>query len=106
MLDFGEEDSHDLFDLLNSKHILLWGKNVVVSSPHTVPMLKESAARKVLIDPVWHRTARLCEGYVHPRPGGGFALAVGGGALLCDRGWPRPAPASALDPPPGFAASE
>ncbi len=67
MTDFGEEDAHDIFDLLNSKHILLWGKNVVVSSPHTVPMLKESAARKVLIDPVWHKTARLCEAYVQPR---------------------------------------
>ncbi|MSP63631.1 MAG: molybdopterin oxidoreductase, partial [Myxococcales bacterium] len=28
MTDFGEEESHDLFDLLNAKHIVLWGKNV------------------------------------------------------------------------------
>ncbi|MFL5246743.1 MAG: molybdopterin-dependent oxidoreductase, partial [Myxococcales bacterium] len=61
LLDFGEEDSHDLFDLLNARNILLWGKNVVVSSPHTVPILNDSAARKMLIDPVWHKTARLCD---------------------------------------------
>src|SRR5262245_6357140 len=40
-LDFGEEDSHDLFDLLNSRNIILWGKNVFVSSPHTIPVLKQ-----------------------------------------------------------------
>src|SRR4029079_6799134 len=28
MLDFGECESHDLFDLLESNNILLWGKNV------------------------------------------------------------------------------
>src|SRR5947209_8481393 len=66
LLDFGEEDSHDIFDLLNSKNILLWGKNVVVSSPHTVPVLKESPARKMLIDPVWHKTAHLCDAFVQP----------------------------------------
>jgi anaerobic selenocysteine-containing dehydrogenase len=104
MLDFGEEDSHDLFDLLNSKHILLWGKNVVVSSPHTVPVLKESAARKVLIDPVWHKTARLCEKYVQPRPGGDFALAMAVARLLFERGWTDPAADSYCDHLPEFRA--
>ena len=42
-LDFGEEDAHDIFDLLNSRNILLWGKNVLVSSPHTVPVLRNRA---------------------------------------------------------------
>src|SRR3982074_3466843 len=66
LLDFGEEDSHDLFDLLNSRNILLWGKNVVVSSPHTVPVLKQARARKMLIDPVWHKTANLCDAFAQP----------------------------------------
>src|SRR5262244_1033937 len=64
LLDFGEEDANDLHDLLNSRNILLWGKNVVVSSPHTVPVLKESRAEKMLIDPVWHKTAHLCDAFV------------------------------------------
>src|SRR5262249_36550077 len=62
--DFGEEDSHDLFDLLNSRNILLWGKNVFVSSPHLIPVLRqarERGARLMLIDPVHHKTAGLCE---------------------------------------------
>ena len=90
MLDFGVEDSHDLFDLLNSKNILLWGKNVVTSSPHTVPVLKESRADKLLIDPVWHKTAQLCDAYFQPRPGGDFSLAMAAARVLFDRGWIDP----------------
>ena len=86
LLDFGVEDAHDLFDLLNSRNILLWGKNVVVSSPHTVPVLKESRARKMLIDPVWHKTANLCDAFVQPRPGGDFALAMAVARVLFERG--------------------
>ena len=100
MLDFGEEDSHDLFDLLNSRNILLWGKNVVVSSPHTVPVLKEAAkrgARLLLIDPVWHKTARLCDSFVQPRPGSDFALAMATARLLFERGWTDPGAAAFCD---------
>lgn len=86
LLDFGVEDSHDLFDLRASKNILLWGKNVVVSSPHLLPVLKEATARKLLIDPVWHRTANLCDAFVQPRPGGDFALAMAAARLLFERG--------------------
>ena len=90
LLDFGEEDSNDLFDLLNSRHILLWGKNPVISSPHTVPVLKEARASKLLIDPVWHKSARLCDGFVQPRPGGDFSLAMAVARLLFERGWTDP----------------
>ena len=40
--DFGEEDSHDLFDLLNSRTIVLWGKNPFVSNLHLLPVLREA----------------------------------------------------------------
>ncbi|MFL5390382.1 MAG: molybdopterin-dependent oxidoreductase [Myxococcales bacterium] len=104
LLDFGEEDSHDLFDLLNARNILLWGKNVVVSSPHTVPILKDSAARKMLIDPVWHKTARLCDAFVQPRPGGDFALAMGVARVLFEQEWIDPAAPSYCDHLPEFRA--
>jgi anaerobic selenocysteine-containing dehydrogenase len=90
LLDFGEEDSNDLFDLLSSRHILLWGKNPVISSPHLVPVLKEARASKLLIDPVWHKSARLCDGFVQPRPGGDFSLAMAVARLLFERGWTDP----------------
>ena len=104
LLDFGVEDAHDLFDLLNSRNILLWGKNVVVSSPHTVPVLKESRARKMLIDPVWHKTANLCDAFVQPRPGGDFALAMAVARVLFERGWIDPQAARYCDNLDAFRA--
>src|SRR5262245_13296594 len=92
-LDFGEEESHDIFDLLNSKNILLWGKNVFTSSPHTVPVLmdaKAKGAKLVLIDPVHHKTATLCERFILPRPGGDFALAMAVARILFERNWIEP----------------
>ncbi|HET7787003.1 MAG TPA: molybdopterin-dependent oxidoreductase [Myxococcales bacterium] len=90
MLDFGEEDAHDIFDIRNSRNVILWGKNPVISSPHLVPVLKESRASRLLIDPVWHKTARLCDGYVQVRPGADFALAMAAARLLFERGWTEP----------------
>jgi len=92
-LDFGESESHDIFDLLNSRNIVLWGKNVLTSSPHTVPVLmdaKAKGAKLVLIDPVHHKTAALCESYIQPRPGGDFALAMGVARILFERNWIDP----------------
>lgn len=93
LLDFGEEDSHHLEDLLNSKHILLWGKNAVVSSPHTLRVLKDARARGaevVLIDPVHHKTAHHVDHSHAIRPGGDFALAMAVGRILFERGWVDP----------------
>jgi anaerobic selenocysteine-containing dehydrogenase len=87
--DFGECESHDLFDLLNARHILLWGKNVLVSSPHTVPVLRQARSRGAelcLIDPVHHKTASLCQAYWQPRPGADFALAMAVARRLFERG--------------------
>jgi anaerobic selenocysteine-containing dehydrogenase len=98
-LDFGTSDSSDLFDLVNARQILLWGKNVHVSSPHTMTVLREARARGaelVLIDPVRQRSASLCDRYVQPRPGGDFALAMAVARLLFERGWIAPQ-ASACD---------
>ena len=88
MEDFGEEDSHDLLDLLNSRTILLWGKNPYVGNVHLLPVLRrarERGARLVLIDPVWHRGVGLADLYLQPRPGGDIALALGVARVLYER---------------------
>jgi anaerobic selenocysteine-containing dehydrogenase len=106
-LDFGVEDSNDLFDLVNARHILLWGKNVHVSSPHTLPVLREArarGARLVAIDPVHHRGAGLADRFVQPRPGGDFALAMAVARLLFERGWTDPAAAHYCDHLDAFRA--
>ncbi|MBI4469339.1 MAG: molybdopterin-dependent oxidoreductase [Acidobacteria bacterium] len=90
MVDFGEEDSHDIFDLLHARNIVLWGKNVFTSSPHLIPILRDAVskgARLVLIDPVHQKTAALCESFIQPRPGGDFSLAMAIAGLLFENGW-------------------
>lgn len=105
MLDFGEEDAHDLHDLLNAKSILIWGKNVHVSGPHTLPVLREAkkrGAHLTMIDPVHHQTASLCDEVIRPRPAGDFALAMAVAAQLERHGWFDPEAASYCDHVDGF----
>jgi anaerobic selenocysteine-containing dehydrogenase len=87
--DFGECDSHDLFDLLNSKTIVLWGRNPYVSQVHLLPVLKQAkknGAKLTLIDPVWHQTANLCDLYLQPRPGSDAAVAFAATRRLFETG--------------------
>ena len=107
LTDFGEEDSNDLFDLLNAKTILIWGKNPHVSSVHLLPILKqarENGARIVMIDPVRHRGADLAELFVQPRPGGDIALALGIARRLFETGKTDPLAASYCDHLDAFRA--
>ncbi len=93
LLDFGVEDANDLEDLDASRTIVLWGKNAVVSSPHLLPILRrqrDRGAELILVDPVRHRTAELCDRVLQPRPGGDFALAMGVIRTLFARGWTAP----------------
>ena len=90
LADFGDEESSDIFQLVQSKNIIIWGKNVYTSSPHLLPILKqakERGARLILIDPVWHRTANLCDTFYQPRPGADFSLAMAVARTLLERGW-------------------
>lgn len=96
LADFGEEDSHDLADLSNSRTIVVWGKNPYVSNVHLLPVLREArerGSRIVQVDPVRHRGADLAELYLQPRPGGDIALALGVLRWLSDH--------DALDPQAG-----
>jgi anaerobic selenocysteine-containing dehydrogenase len=89
-MDFGLSDSNDVFDLLNSKQIILWGKNVVTSSPHTLKILKQARDRGtelILVDPVHHPSARLCSLFVQPRPGRDFELAMAVARILFEEQW-------------------
>ncbi len=91
--DFGVSDSGELRELERARHVLLWGKNVVTSSPHTIPVLKRAqanGAKLVMIDPVHHRSRELCDTYVQLRPAGDFALAMGILRLVFEHGWVAP----------------
>jgi anaerobic selenocysteine-containing dehydrogenase len=91
--DFGDFEANEPADLVNAKQIILWGRNVYVSWPHTIPTLRTARAGGtgiVLVDPVHHRTVDLCDQYWQPRPGGDFALAMATARVLFERGWVHP----------------
>lgn len=93
MLDFGRSDSNDLFDLLNARQIVLWGKNLAVSSPHTIPVVRKAKAKGAevtLLDPLPHRGVDLADQAHRIRPGGDFALAMAVASTVFSRGWVDP----------------
>lgn len=107
MEDLGTSDSNDLFDLLNSKHIVLWGKNPVVSSVHLVPVLREArerGAKVVSIDPVRHRSVGLADLALQPAPGRDFELVMAIVRLLFDTGRIAPRVEQFCDNLPQFRA--
>lgn len=107
LTDFGTSDSNDLFDLLRSEHIVLWGKNPMVSNVHLVPVLKrakERGASLVMIDPVRHKSAGLCETLLQPAPGRDFELAMGVARELFDSGRDDRGAAKFCDDLAGFRA--
>ena len=107
VLDLGTSDSNDLFDLLHSRHIVLWGKNPPVSNVHLLPVLEQAKARGariVLVDPVHHKGAALAEERVAVAPGRDFELVMGIARALFDDGAAAPAAATFCDHLPEFRA--
>ncbi|HEB53813.1 MAG TPA: molybdopterin-containing oxidoreductase catalytic subunit, partial [bacterium] len=105
--DFGVCDSNDLFDLLNSRHIVLWGKNPKVSNVHLVPVLQDARAKGaqiVSIDPVRHRSVALADESLCPAPGADFELAMGVARELFDSGRVAPDAAAFCDHLDGYRA--
>jgi anaerobic selenocysteine-containing dehydrogenase len=80
-LDFGIRLGHDPSDIVNSKLVLLWGRNPLATNLHLVPLLKkvsEQGGRVILIDPVKSESATICDRHVQPRVAtdASFALAL------------------------------
>ena len=78
-LDFGACLLHAPEDLMNSRNIVIWGKNPAVSNIHLMPFIKEarrSGARLTVIDPRSSETARMADHHIAPRPGGDGYLAI------------------------------
>ena len=91
--DFGAVDANDLEDLVNARGVVLWGKNVTASSPHSASFVKDArkrGAEVVLVDPLPHRTLSMADRFVQPRPGGDAALALGVARVVLDEGWAAP----------------
>jgi anaerobic selenocysteine-containing dehydrogenase len=88
-LDFGVRAGHDPSDLLNSRLVLLWGRNPMATNLHTVPLLKEvrrRGGRVILIDPVRSESAGFCDGHVQPRVATDAELAMAMAKVILEEG--------------------
>lgn len=77
--DFGKPLSHDPKDHLNSKTIIIWGRNPVYTNIHLIPFIKkakENGANIVVIDPIETATAKMATHYYQVRPEGDGFLAI------------------------------
>jgi len=89
VMDFGHRTSHDPVDLLNSKLIIVWGRNPSETNTHLIPILKDARARGakvVLIDPVNTDTAKFCDMHISSNPGMDGYLALGMARAIFDSG--------------------
>jgi anaerobic selenocysteine-containing dehydrogenase len=98
--DFGLSDSSDQTDLLKSKLIVVWGKNIHTSSVHLLPVIleaKRQGAVVVGIDPVPTKTARIADLFLCPRPGTDGQLALAVASYLAENGGIDPQASSYCD---------
>jgi len=85
--DFGKPLSHDPEDHLNSKTIIIWGRNPANTNIHLVPFLKkakENGANIVVIDPIKTATAQMATHHYQVRPEGDGFLALAMARLIID----------------------
>jgi anaerobic selenocysteine-containing dehydrogenase len=78
--DFGDAYSHDPEDVFNSKHIVIWGRNVARTNMHFYQKLqqaKKKGAEIIVIDPIYNATAKLADQYISVKPGMDGILAAG-----------------------------
>ncbi len=88
--DCGEVGQHDPSDIPNSRLIILWGRNPMVTNIHMVPLIrraKQSGARVILINPMPSESAPLADRLVLPKPGSDGALALGMAGEIIRNGW-------------------
>ena len=76
-------------EMMNSRMIVLWGRNPAAYSIHMVPLIRKARERGadiVLIDPVRSESAKLCGRHYAPRPGGDGYLALAVCKYLLEEG--------------------
>lgn len=85
---YGASQVHEPIDALNSRLIVLWGKNPRVTSIHTIPIWREARRRSIpviLVDPLRTASATLCDGHFQTRPGRDVFLLLAVARILIER---------------------
>jgi len=84
-LTLGENKHNAPWDIVNSKLIILWGKNSAETNIHQSPFILqalENGGKLIVIDPRRTQSAERAELLIQPRPGTDGALALGIAHLL------------------------
>ncbi len=87
-LDFGCPRYHSFEDLLNSKTIVIWGKNPAETSLHLFAAVKRAKAlgsAVIVIDPLATETAGIADRHVRPLAGGDCALACAAAKYIIEK---------------------
>lgn len=96
----GHPVGFDPEELVHSRLVVLWGINLLTTSPHQWRFIAEArqrhGARVVCIDPRRTRTARAADVHLQIRPGTDAALAAGIGRSLLEEGHVAPSARQAL----------
>lgn len=77
--DFGACLLHEPQDLMNSRSIVVWGRNPAVTHVHLIPFIEEArkkGAELTVVDPRYSETAAMADHHIAPRPGGDGYLAM------------------------------
>lgn len=78
--DFGDAYAHEPEDVVKSKNIVIWGRNVARTNMHFYEKLleaKKNAAKIYVIDPIFNATAKIADEYISVKPGMDGFLAAG-----------------------------
>ncbi|SDM97608.1 molybdopterin-dependent oxidoreductase [Bacillus sp. OK048] len=78
--DFGDAYGHEPDDVLASKNIVIWGRNVARTNMHFYEKLlevKKNGAKIFVIDPLFNATAKIADKYISVKPGMDGILAAG-----------------------------
>ncbi len=88
-MDFGARIGHDPIDLVNSRFVLLWGRNPMATNLHMVQDIKAAQARGArvfAIDPIHSESVRICDGHVQPRVAKDAELALAMAKVVIEEG--------------------
>jgi len=77
--DFGDVLSHPHQDLINSRLVIIWGRNPANTQLHLLPYIKkarENGTKVILIDPLKTASAAIADQYVRVNPASDGVLAL------------------------------
>lgn len=84
-MDLGTRISHDHLDHLNSRVVIIWGRNPAVTDIHLWRILRKAqrnGTKLIVVDPVKTKTARYADLFIQPEPGTDAYLTIAVSKLI------------------------